>query len=217
MKSLAPIALALLLCSTALTAGDSIVFLDHFKGKLGEGWKWLRESKENWRIGSDALEVLIQSGNMWGPQNDARNVLLRAVPRGDAPIEISVTVSNAPTHQYEQVDLVWYYDDSNMVKIGEELVDGKLSVVMGREQGDKTRTISITPLDSHMVQLKLLVHNNQIEGLFKTSGAKDWRAVGTCDLPIPSAKPHAQLSLQFYQGDPAVKHWARVTDFEIAR
>jgi len=50
--------------------------------------------------------------------------------------------------QWEQVDLVLYYDDSNMVKVGLELVDGQLSIVMGREEKDATRTISITPVAS---------------------------------------------------------------------
>ena len=83
---------------------------------------------------------------MWGPPNDARNVLVRPVPEpGKDRIEISVKVENEPTEQYEQVDLVWYYDDSNMVKIGLEQVDKELCVVMGREEKDRTRTIAVIP------------------------------------------------------------------------
>src|SRR6185503_17029090 len=99
------------------------LFQDDFKGKLGQGWSWIREHREAWRVGERGLEVRIQPGNMWGPQNDARNVLVRAAPDpAQGEIEVSVNVENKPTHQYEQVDLVWYFDDSNMVKLGLELV-----------------------------------------------------------------------------------------------
>jgi len=67
-----------------------------------------------------------------------------------------MTVEHKPTHQYEQADLVCYFDDSHMAKIGEELVDGKLSIVMGREENDKTRTIKIIPLEQTRVELRLL-------------------------------------------------------------
>jgi regulation of enolase protein 1 (concanavalin A-like superfamily) len=118
----------------AISRADELLFQDDFKGKLGEEWSWLREHRDYWRASERGLEVRIEPGNMWGPANDARNVLLRPAPdaRRDE-IEVSVNVASAPTEQYEQVDLVWYFDDSHMVKIGRELVDGKLSVVMGWE------------------------------------------------------------------------------------
>src|SRR5262249_34545201 len=114
---------------------EEVLFQDDFKGQLGLGWSWVREHREAWRATEQGREVRIEPGNMWGPENSARNLLVRTAPdTSTSEIEISVNVENHPTHQYEQVDLVWYYDDSNMVKIGQELVDGKLSVVMGREE-----------------------------------------------------------------------------------
>jgi len=153
-----------------------------------------------------------------GPANDARNVLLRPAPDSGNALEIEVTVENSPTNQYEQCDLVWYLDDSNMVKLGQELVDGKLCVVMGREENDKTRTISITPLDSRKVRLRLTVQSNQIEGSFSTDAGKIWRTVGTCEPP-KSEKPGftSKISLQFYQGAAGIEHWARLSDFSIRK
>lgn len=210
--SLAKIATA----QPANAVGES-VFSDSFHNKLADGWIWLRERKENWRCTTNGLAVLVEPGNMWGPQNDARNVLLHSVPTTTDQIALSVTVSNAPSHQYEQTDLVWYFDDSNMVKVGQELVDGKLSVVMGREEKDKTRTISITPLHSNIVTLRMIVRGDEIRGFFKTPGAPEWREVGSCDLPKLQKPRPARVSLQFYQGAPNVKHWAHVTDFQISR
>jgi len=203
-------ALAVTICRA-----DELLFQDDFKGKPGEGWSWLREHRDHWRASERGLEVRIEPGNMWGPANDARNVLLRPAPDATkGEIEVSVNVASAPTEQYEQVDLVWYFDDSHMVKIGRELVDGKLSIVMGREENDRTRTIAIIPLDAASVRLRLLVKGNQIRGQFRAPDAKDWRDAGQCDLP---GNGGAKISLQFYQGPAQAEHWARVTEFRVRR
>jgi len=196
---------------------EEVLFQDDFKGRLGPGWSWVREHREAWRVTEQGLEVRIEPGNMWGPENSARNLLVRSAPDPTASeIDISVNVENHPTHQYEQVDLVWYYNDSNMVKIGLELVDGKLSVVMGREEKDKTRTVAIIPLDSTSVQLRMVVKGDQLRGEFRPKNANEWHVVGGCDAPT-SAKIPAKISLQFYQGLADVEHWARVTGFSIVR
>lgn len=196
---------------------EEILFRDDFRGRLGAGWSWVREHREAWRATERGLEVRIEPGNMWGPQNNARNLLVRSAPNiTNATLEISVDVENKPGNQYEQVDLVWYFDDSNMVKLGEELVDGKLSVVMGREEKDKTRTIAILPLDSNSVRLKITVTGQQVRGEFKSSSTNDWRLAGQCDAPASTNIP-ARICLQFYQGSAEAEHWARVTDFRILK
>ena len=211
-------ACAWLLMFASFTSGvgaGEILFQDNFAGRLGEGWSWVREHPRAWRVTPRGLEVLIEPGNMWGPSNDARNVLVRPAPDAtNKEIEISVKVENQPSHQYEQVDLVWYYDDSNMVKLGQELVDGKLSVVMGLEEKDKTRTVAIIPLESTTVQLRLFVKGDSIRGQFRTADAQEWRNAGECSLPAP-ANGKAKISLQFYQGAAGVEHWARVTEFRV--
>jgi regulation of enolase protein 1 (concanavalin A-like superfamily) len=202
-------------CFACLVHPEETQFHDDFKGRLGEGWSWVREHREAWRVTDGGLEVRIEPGNMWGPQNNARNVLVRPAPdTTNAEIEISVSIENNPTNQYEQADLVWYYDDSNMVKLGQELVDGKLSVVMGREENDKTRTVAIIPLTSTSVQLRLFAKVGQIRAEFRVPSAPDWHEVGECAMPAATNKT-AKISLQFYQGSEKVEHWARVTDFTV--
>lgn len=197
---------------------EQLIFQDDFHGKLGPGWSWVREHREAWRATDDGLQIRIEPGNMWGPQNDGKNVLVRPAPAQDAnsSIEVSVTFQNQPTNQYEQVDLVWYFSDSNMVKLGEELVDGKLSIVMGREEQDKTRTIAIIPLNSFRVRLKLSAENGRIRGHFQTPDKTDWHLAGECDLPSASGlKP--KIAFQCYQGAPDVEHWAHISQFRVAR
>jgi hypothetical protein len=209
-----------LLMSTVFVVSISAqetLFEDDFKGQLGQGWSWVREHREAWRVTEHGLEVHIEPGNMWGPENSARNLLVRAAPDTSASeIEVSVNVENKPTNQYEQVDLVWSYDESNMVKVGQELVDGKLSVVMGREEKDKTRTVAIIPLGSTSVRLRMVIKGDRIRGEFRTAHTNEWHVVGECDVPT-SAKGLPKISLQFYQGLADVEHWARVTEFRILR
>jgi regulation of enolase protein 1 (concanavalin A-like superfamily) len=216
--------LAIVFTLWALTAGvaqvrDEVIFQDDFKGKLGEGWSWIREDPAAWRIGNDGLEVRVQPGNMWGAANNAKNLLVRTIPDpAKGTIEVSVTLSNKPTGQYEQVDLVWYYDDGHMVKIGQEQVDGVLSLVMGREEGDKTRTIAIIPIEALSLDVRFLVSGDVIRGQFRPAGepgAKDaWKDAGQCPLP---AQGEAKASLQVYQGPPGIERWARFKAFRVSR
>jgi regulation of enolase protein 1 (concanavalin A-like superfamily) len=215
MKALI-IALSFTLLDSPVHAQE-VLFKDDFKGKLGEGWSWVREHREAWRVTEHGLEVRIEPGNMWGAQNDARNLLVRPAPDATkGEIEVSVNVENQPSSQYEQVDLVWFYDDSNMVKLGQELVNGKLSVVMGREANDKTATVAIIPLASTTVRLRLFAKGNQIRGQFRIPDAAEWRDVGQCTMPAPT-NGLPKISLQFYQGPKEVEHWARVADFRILK
>jgi regulation of enolase protein 1 (concanavalin A-like superfamily) len=209
------VASALLAVTPDLSA--QILFEDTFNGRLGAGWSWVREHRDAWRVTARGLEVRVEPGNMWGKANDARNILVRAAPDpAQGEIEITVTVENRPTAQYEQVDLVWYYDDSHMVKVGQELVDGKLSIVMGREENDRTRTIRIVPIEAFSVQLRCLVKGNAIRGQFRPAGSDQWQEVGETDLPAPS-NGQPKISLQFYQGPANVEHWARVSEFRVQR
>jgi regulation of enolase protein 1 (concanavalin A-like superfamily) len=205
-------AIALLLAVQAWAATEE-VFEDAFPGKLGEGWSWIREHREGWRLHGGGLQIRVEPGNMWGGQNNARNILVRPVADpGSAKVEAALLLENRPTHQYEQVNLVWYYDDGHMVKLGQELVDGKLSIVMGREERDQARTIAIVPLDSFLVEVRFLAEGNRLIGEFRKNGTGEWVRAGECDMPFkPGTKP--QLSIQCYQGPADAEHWASIHRF----
>ena len=205
--------LALLVAAWACQVrSDEVLFRESFGGKLADGWSWRRENKAGWRVGADALEIRVEPGNMWGPANDAKNVLMRDLPNERTPLEITVTVSNNPTEQYEQVDLVCYFDDSHMVKIGFERVDGKRSIVMGREENNRTRTIAIIPIEPLTVDLRLTMDGTNIRGAFRPKGSREWREAGHCDLPARGAP---KLSIQCYQGPAHAEHWARISNVTV--
>jgi hypothetical protein len=206
------------LVTTVHAAQMETEFRADFTKPLDITWKWIREDPAAWRLTNGALEIRLLPGNMWGPANDAKNVLTRHAPDpASTPqgLEIVATVTNRPTEQYEQVDLVWYYADSHMVKIGLELVDSKLSIVMGREEADRTRTISINPINAHTVDLRLLVTTNQITGDFRPHGTDVWKRAGECSVPL-LAGVRPMISLQCYQGPAKAERWARITQLRIS-
>lgn len=210
----APMAMAVV-AAAILPVQEDVLFKDEFKGKLAEGWTWVREDPGAWRVTDKGLEVRLQPGNMWGGANNAKNVLVRPVPDpAQQPLEIHVTVSNQPTEQYEQVDLVWYYDDSHQVKIGQELVDKKLSLVMGREEKDRIKTLCVLPIQAESVQVRFLVSGDKIRGQFRPLGEEPWKDAGECTLP---AKGDPKISLQVYQGPSKVERWGRFNDFRIVK
>ena len=199
--------------TVAASAAELIPFAETTTN-LNTGWKWLREDPSAWRLTNRVLEVRVQPGNMWGPANNAKNVLLIPLERTNE-VEITATLEHRPTEQYEQADLVWYYADSHMVKLGPELVDGRFSIVMGREGADRARTISINPIAAGAVDVKFIVKADQITGLYRESGADTWNNAGSCSVPaMPGVAP--RLSLQFYQGPAKVEHWARVKRLAIS-
>jgi len=189
------------------------LFRDDFTNRLAAGWSWVREDKSGWRVTERGLEIRSQPGNMWGASNNASNVLARPLPLiTNGSLEISVAVENRPTAQYEQADLVWYYDDSHMVKLGHELVDGKLCIVMGREEKDKTSTMAILPLDAFKVRLRLMAKGNRVRGEYRPFDSEKWVSVGECDLPV---KGEPKASLQVYQGPKTGERWVQFTEFRV--
>ncbi len=211
MRKVLPLTLLLVIFATTSIA-DTLLFEDPFQGKLKEGWSWLREDPAGWRVTDNGLEIKIEPGNMWGGANDAKNILMRPVSIPKTGLSVQCSIENSPSSQYEQVDLVWYYDDAHMVKIGLELVHGQLSLVMGREEKDRAKTLSIIPLKSGKLDLRLDVHGKNIRGQWRYTGTGKWQEGGKCDLPVKGAP---KITLQCYQGNPNDVHWARIHSFKM--
>lgn len=213
----APVFLGLVGLVLRAFAAEEVVFQEKFSGSLSPGWSWIREDPSAWRLRDGALEFRIQPGNLWGGSNNGRNVLVRPAPDlAGGELEITVKFENAPTGQYEQVNVAWYYDDSHMVKLGREIVDGPVCVVMGREERDQCRTIARPPVPGGWYRLRLTVSGNRIRGEYWPEGATAWTEAGTCDLPAPAGGT-PRISLHSYNGLPNTEHWARVTEFTVIR
>src|SRR5579871_6192127 len=107
----------------ASAAEPQLVFSDSLKGKLGEGWTWLREDPGAWRNSPQGMEIRVQPGG----KDTVKNALMRAAPdRGSGKYAIEVTVEylSQPTVKYEQAGLTWYQGKKPVGKLVHEFIDG---------------------------------------------------------------------------------------------
>lgn len=205
---------AAVLAAEEARADGTTLFADAFDHALGKGWAWIREAPGGWKIRNGALEIRSGVGTM----DRATNLLVRDVPvEANQTIVMQVTVQNAPTEQYEQCGIVWYYNDRTYVKLVKEMVDGKSWIVMGCSLPPGGRLAGKVPFPKENVaQLRLAVRAGQIIGSQRQAGEATWHKVGKCALPghLP---PEPKISLQTFHGPETGDHWARFDNFSITR
>ncbi len=190
-----------LLSAVGLAAEEPVVFQDRFDGKLGEGWTWLRENPQAWRVADGALEIRVEPG----AAPTVKNALLRKAPAraaGKVAIDVTVTFTTPPTQQYEQAGLTWYSDGKPVFKLVHEQIDGKTYIIPGK-----------VPAPEKTVRLRLIVTKDRYTAQFQADAKGEFRTVAEGALP-PAADE--QVSLQCYNGPPDAEHWIRFDDFRIA-
>ncbi|MHC4742547.1 MAG: 3-keto-disaccharide hydrolase [Planctomycetota bacterium] len=177
-----------------------VLFEDTFDGKLGEGWTWLREEKNAWRIKDNALEIQVQPG----VAHNVKNALVRKSPdRSKVMFAVDVTVTNTtvPIQQYEQAGITWYSNGKPVFKLVKELVDGQLMIIPSRK-----------PMTSRTVQLRLMIQGAEYVAAFRPNGEGEFQIAKKGTLPPPG---NDQISIQCYNGPPDAEHWIRFDDFRI--
>ena len=184
-----------------LAAGEPrVVFEDAFKGKVGEGWSWLRENPKAWRIKEEALEIRVEPG----VAGSVKNALLRPAPdrsKGKFAIEVTVTFNTPPTRQYEQAGITWYQNGKPVFKLVHELISGKLYIIPGKK-----------PAPSKTVELRLIVTADKYTAQFREDAKGEFKTARSAGLR-PSA--NEQVSIQCYNGPPDAEHWIRFDNFRI--
>ena len=208
-----------LLLLAAQGAGDAPrqpLFEDKFDGKLADGWTWVREDKKAWRVDADGLHVRNQFGTLWGKGNDARNVLLRALPEAPGSVlAVDVTVQQKPVINAEQAGVIYHLDDDHYVKLIFEALEGKSWIVMAREVGGEGNVAGKIPLPNVAPRLRMLVTPDGLRGQFLGKDGR-WEDVGKCDFPgDEAARKTARVGLVCHGGQYEVERWARFNDFHI--
>jgi hypothetical protein len=201
MKQLVLFSLPLvLLVGLVSAAEDKVLFEDSFEGKLGDGWTWLRENPDAWRIKDGALEIRVEPG----VAHNVKNALLRKAPDRAATkfaVEVTITFLADPTRQYEQAGITWYHAEKPVFKLVHELIGGKLWIIPGRK-----------PAPSETVQLRLIVDGSEWTAQFREDAQGDFQTAASGKLPPPGDD---QVSIQCYNGPPDAEHWIRFDDFRI--
>ena len=203
MKHALLIAASLTLLASPLSAAEpQVLFEEHFSGKLADGWSWLRESKETWRLRENALEIHAQPGDA----NSVKNALLRAAPdrrQGKFAIDLTVRNHTVPTRQFEQAGITWYSNGKPVFKLVKELVDGQLMIIPGRKA-----------MTNEMVQLRLIVTADAWTAQFRPDAKGEFQTADQGKLPPPGDD---QVSIQCYHGPTDAEHWIRFDDFRILK
>ncbi len=198
-----PWAMMAVLCGLScagLAAEPQLIFEDTFTSKLGDGWTWVRENPDDWRIRDDALEIRVQPGNA----ATVVNALVRRAPdrlRGSYAIDVTVTFLQKPIQQYEQGGITWYLDGKPGPKLVHERIDGELYIIPGRK-----------PMPGDSVQLRVIIDGDRWTGQYRADDTHEFETVGTATLPKADED---QVSIQCYQGPADAAHWIRFDDFRI--
>lgn len=185
-----------------MAANERTIFEDRFDGRLGEGWTWLRENPDAWRLQDGGLEIKVEPG----VADTVKNALLRQAPDrslGTYAIEVVVTNSVLPTQQYEQAGITWYSGGKPVFKLVKELIDGGLYIIPGK-----------VPMESQSVRLRLLVTRDTFTAQFQPDGEGEFKMAATGPLPPPD---NDTVSIQCYNGPPGAGHWIRFDDFRMAK
>ena len=184
------------------SSNEQIVFADSFAGGLGEGWSWLRENPDCWRIEDGGVEIRVEPG----VAETVRNALVRQAPdRSEGTFAIEVTIANhtLPTLQYEQAGITWYNDGTPVFKEVKELIDGELYIIPGKQ-----------PMTTKSVRLRLLVTAATWEAQYCPQGGTEFQTAASGELPPPA---NDQVSIQCYNGPADEDHWIRFENFRIKR
>jgi regulation of enolase protein 1 (concanavalin A-like superfamily) len=187
-------------------------FEDTFTDKLQDGWHWVREAPEAWRITEDALHIRALPGTLWGERNDARNLLLRPAERVADGFANEVTVRNAPQNRGEQGGVIWYVNDGTYIKLIKESLEDTVWIVLAREVNDQAALVNKIPYRADRAHLELSFEGGRAIGRVRDPEGGDWQVVGECEA-LPEAEVHPGI---FTHGGPEdEERWAEFTDFAV--
>jgi len=179
-----------------------VLYEETFDEKLGDGWTWLREHEEDWRIKDGALEIRVKPGKA----NSVQNALLRKAPDRSTTnyaVEVTITFTSDPTRQYEQGGITWYHQQKPVFKLVHEHIDGQEWIIPGRK-----------PAPNRTVQLRLVVEGRQWTAQFREDLMGEFKTAASGQLPPPGDD---QISIQCYDGPSDAEHWIRFDDFRIVQ
>jgi hypothetical protein len=188
--------------SFLLAAEPTVLFKDSLKGRLGEGWSWLREDAKTWRHTDKGLEIRVEPG----VAATVKNALVRKAPprsQGKYAIEVTIEFTTAPTKQYEQAGITWYQGEKPVFKLVHEHIDKATYIVPGK----KATT-------TRLMQLRLVVSQKEYVAQYRPDAKGEFQTAASGKLEPGKDE---KVSLQCYQGPADAAHWMRFSDFRIVQ
>lgn len=196
-------------------AAERVVFEEPFRGKLQDGWSWVREDPQGWRLDNGSLSIRTSTGGLWIEHNNSRNLLLRAAPSTEArPFAQEVLVKNRPANAFEHAGLVWYADDDNYVALMKEKVGNRPIVQLVSETKRKPKVgFAEKPYAPEAVWLRMEITARKARGLYREADSGPWTLLGECDLPVTPAEPRVGLITGYAAKN--AEQFSRFSDYRI--
>ena len=213
-----------LLCALSVLSVPSFAQTQHFDftypdrtSFLAAGWDFLalsggitRNTEQttgavvSYNVAPGVLQIPVDSGDLWGTQNDSRNTVFRSVPTDWTSMRLSL--SFAPTTSYQQVGLVAYQDDDNYVNIT-RIFNGTNLVAFAVEQGANPSVVNSATVTATSFYLRLdrNLATNTITGSYSLDGVT-WVQVSSTVMALnnpqlaifaggsPSGLPNAKIN-----------------------
>lgn len=187
-------------------------FEDDFEDGLRQGWSWVREMPDAWQVTEGVLRLRTLPGTLWGDRNDACNLLLRPKEMAVRGLTAEVSVYNQPLVQGEQAGLIWYADDANYIKLVKESLEGRIWIVLAREEDDEPALVERVPIVADTARLRLTLDDAGVAAAYLVPESETWQPVGTC-APLPHGMLQPGI---FTHGGPAdVERWSEFSLFTL--
>ena len=191
-------------------SAEEAFFEDPLRGELKDGWTWLREVPDNWRITDEGLDIRMEPL----PEGGWRNILRRDVPKvADGPFDITVEVRGLQpyTNQWQQAGLFWMQGDNYRVKFILEIIDGILCVFPNSGGGP-----AATALETEHVVLRFRIDGRQLIAEYQPNATGEFLRAFERELP-PRNDELDGISLQCWHGPAGSESWSRFTNFSITK
>ena len=218
-----------LLCALSVLSLPSFAQTQHYNftypdrtSFLAAGWDFLAISSAgvtrnteqttgavvSYNVAPGVLQIPVDSGDLWGTQNDSRNTVFRSVPSDWTSMRLSL--SFAPTTSYQQVGLVAYQDDDNYVNLT-RIFNGTNLVAFAAEQGANPSVVNSASVTATSFYLRLdrNLATNTITGSYSLDGVT-WVQVSSTVMALNNP----QLAI-FAGGSPSGLPNAKITWAEV--
>jgi regulation of enolase protein 1 (concanavalin A-like superfamily) len=164
-------------------AKEKVLFAEKFMDPLDKEWSWVREDPKAWKLDKGVLVLRVLPGYLHAKSNNSRNILLRPLPKSDKALAVEVFVESEPKAQFEHAGIVWYQDDDNYVSLFQEVLGGKVELLMVTEREAKP-SFRTDPHKEKGVWMRLVIDGGKITTQFKPAEKGDWKVVGVSDMPM---------------------------------
>ena len=186
------------------STAEGVIFKAPFRKALQDGWSWLREVPDQWRISDEGLEIKMEPL----PGDGARNILFRKPPKeadGEFVVTVEIKALQPFTNPFQQAGLYWMQNDNLKFKFVMENIDGQLCVFPGNK-----------PLEKEHVVLRLRFEDSQIVAEYQPDGTGDF--LKAFEAPLPERNDETdRISLQCWHGPADAEAWIRFQKFSITK